>query len=313
MSYDIARYVSKKLERRKFIKLGGTSILGAGLTVNLVSCSTKATFIHPSTKGITVQEAIDIIKAQIPGIKKNLPTVDTIKVGNASQEIRGIVSTFMATVEVIEKTIELGANFIITHEPTFYNHLDQTDWLEEDKLCQYKKQLLEKNNIVVWRFHDFWHQYRPDGILTGFLQKLGWTDYLDNSLENTVVIPNRSLKSLATHIKTEFNLCRTFFIGDPDMQSTRIGILPGAWGGRAHIPFLGKNIDTLLVGESAEWEAVEYVRDATHAGMKKGLIIMGHAESEDPGMKYLAEWLVPLLPRVPAIHHISAGDPFVPV
>jgi len=97
------------------------------------------------------------------------------------------------------------------------------------------------------------------------------------------------------------------------MQSTRIGILPGAWGGRAHIPFLGKDIDTLLVGESAEWEAVEYVRDAAHTGMKKGLIIMGHAESEDPGMRYCAEWIANLIPAIPAVHHVSAGDPFVPV
>jgi len=313
MSYDFDRHPSNKLERRRFLKLGGVSILGAGLTVNLVSCSTKTTGVKQSLKPTTVKEAIDIIMAQVPGVKKNLPTVDTIKIGDASQVVSGIVSTFMATVEVIEKTIELGANFIITHEPTFYNHLDQTDWLEEDKLYQYKKELLEKNNIVVWRFHDFWHQYRPDGILTGFLQKLRWTEYLDPNLDNTVEIPVRSLKNLASHVKREFNLTRTFFIGDPDMQSSRIGILPGAWGGRAHIPFLGKDIDTLLVGESAEWEAVEYVRDAAHAGMKKGLIIMGHAESEDPGMRYLAEWLVPLLPGVPAIHHISAGDPFVSV
>lgn len=313
MSYNIDRYTSKNLERRNFLKLGGVSLLGAGLSVNLVSCSTKSAAFQPNNEGITIQETIDIIMAQIPGVKKGMPTVDTIKVGDPNQEVTGIVSTFMATIEVIEKTIELGSNFIITHEPTFYNHLDETDWLEEDKVYKYKKNLLEKNNIVVWRFHDFWHQYRPDGILTGFLQKLNWTEYLDPDLENTVAIPAQSLRSLATHIKSKFNLKRTFFIGDENMQSSRIGILPGAWGGRAHIPFLGKDIDTLLVGESAEWEAVEYVRDAALAGMKKGLIIMGHAESEDPGMRYCAEWIANLIPAIPAIHHVSAGDPFVPV
>lgn len=313
MSYNTKRYDPRILERRKFLKLGSASILGAGLTVNLVSCSTKAAVVQAPKKGITIQEAIDIIMAQIPAFKKGLPTVDTIKIGDGTQEIKGIVTTFMATIEVIEKTIELGANFIITHEPTFYNHLDETDWLQDDKVYQNKKQLLEKNNIVVWRFHDFWHLYRPDGILTGFLQKLEWTDYLNPDLENTVAIPAQSLRSLAAHIKSKFNLKRTFFIGDENMQSTRIGILPGAWGGRAHIPFLGKDIDTLLVGESQEWEAVEYIRDAAHVGMKKGLIIMGHAESEDPGMRYCAEWIAELIPAIPAIHHVSAGDPFIPV
>ena len=311
MSYSISRTIDGNYRRRKFLKLSGKTLLSAGITGSLISCSTVSNQQIMKSKNFTIQQAIDIIMAQIPG-ETNKATVDTVKIGDASQKISGIVSTFMATIEVIEKSVNMGANFIITHEPTFYNHLDQTDWLEDDKVYQYKKALLEKHNIVVWRFHDFWHQYRPDGILTGFLQKLGWTNYLDESLENTVAIPTQTLESLASDIKTKFNLTRTFYIGNPAKQCSRVGILPGAWGGRAHIPFLGKNIDTLIVGESAEWEAVEYIRDASHAGMDKALIIMGHAESEDPGMRYLAEWLVPFLPGV-AIHHVSAGDPLVPV
>jgi len=144
MSYDIERSASNNLERRKFLRLGGVSLLGAGLSVNLVSCTTKTVVVPQIKNAITIQSAIDIIMSQIPGVKKGMPTVDTIKIGDAAQEVKGIVTTFMATVEVIEKTIELGANFIVTHEPTFYNHLDQTDWLEKDKVYQYKKELLEK-------------------------------------------------------------------------------------------------------------------------------------------------------------------------
>lgn len=311
MSYEISRTINGNYKRRKFLKLSSKTLMAAGISSPFISCSTVSNEKLTMSKDITIQQAIDIIMSQIPGVTDKA-TVDTVKIGDVSQVVTGIVSTFMATIEVIEKSVEMGANFIITHEPTFYNHLDQTDWLAEDKVYQYKRALLEKHNIVVWRFHDFWHQYRPDGILTGFLQELGWTNYLDENLENTVAIPSQTLVSLASDIKTKFNLTRTFYIGNPNKQCSRVGILPGAWGGRAHIPFLGKDIDTLIVGESAEWEAVEYIRDASHAGMDKALIIMGHAESEDPGMRYLAEWLVPLLPGV-AIHHISAGDPFVPV
>ena len=35
-------------------------------------------------------------------------------------EVKGVVSTFMATVDVIRQAIDLGANFIITHEPTWF-------------------------------------------------------------------------------------------------------------------------------------------------------------------------------------------------
>jgi len=239
--------------------------------------------------------------------------VDTIKIGDASQKVTGIISTFMATVEVIEQAAWLGANFIITHEPTFYNHLDETDWLENDPVYQHKKALLEKHGITVWRFHDYWHTYRPDGILHGFLQEVGWQAYLDTSRENTCVIPKIKLKDLAAFLKKQFNLSRTFYIGNPNLICENIGILPGAWGGRAHIPFLGKeNIEALIVGESAEWEAVEYVRDAAHAGMKKGLIILGHARSEEPGMRWLVDWLKPKVAGV-KITFLGAGDPFQPV
>ena len=98
----------------------------------------------------------------------------------------------------------------------------------------------------------------------------------------------------------------------PDLECKTVGILPGAWGGRNHIPFLGKDIDVLLVGEAAEWEAVEYVRDASDAGIKKGLIIMGHARSEQAGMEYLVEWMRPMFPNL-KITHVAAGDPFMPV
>ncbi len=42
----------------------------------------------------------------------------------------GIVTTMFATIDVLEKAIAVGANFIIVYDPTFYNHADETDWLK---------------------------------------------------------------------------------------------------------------------------------------------------------------------------------------
>ena len=53
----------------------------------------------------------------------------------------------------------------------------------------------------------------------------------------------------------------------------------------------------------------EYARDAVLQGRHKALIVLGHANSEEAGMKWLVEWLAPLVPDVPIIH-VSAGDPF---
>ena len=68
-------------------------------------------------------------------------TCDRLMTGEADMEVKKIVTTFMATVDVIREAIRLGANFIITHEPTWFTGMDQTDWLEGDPVYQEKRKL----------------------------------------------------------------------------------------------------------------------------------------------------------------------------
>ena len=67
--------------------------------------------------------------------------------------------------------------------------------------------------------------------------------------------------------------------------------------------------DVLITGEIHEWETSEYVRDANHLGYKKGLIVIGHAASEEPGLRWIIPWLEKRLPGV-AIYFVSSGSPF---
>ncbi len=122
---------------------------------------------------MTIQDVINTIIATVPEAPLE-DTLDTIKTGDPSQTVKGIVTTFLATSEVIEKTIELGANLIISHEGTFYEDQDETSWLHNDPVYKAVRRLIEENDIVVWRFHDYWHLHRPDGILTGILKEMGW-------------------------------------------------------------------------------------------------------------------------------------------
>jgi hypothetical protein len=43
-------------------------------------------------------------------------------------------------------------------------------------------------------------------------------------------------------------------------------------------------------------------------GYNKALVIVGHANSEEEGMRYLATWLQPKVAEVP-ITFVTAGDP----
>jgi putative NIF3 family GTP cyclohydrolase 1 type 2 len=120
----------------------------------------------------TIQDTIDRILA-VAAVDPLPQTSDTIKTGDPTQPLTGIVTTFLATGAVIARAADLGANLIITHEPTFYTHEDATDWLHDDPVYQAKRQLIDAHNIVIWRFHDYWHLTRPDGIMVGLAQRLG--------------------------------------------------------------------------------------------------------------------------------------------
>ena len=148
----------------------------------------------------TIQDVIDTIIATIPGAPLE-DTVDIVKTGDPLQSVKGIVTTFIATSAVISKAIELGANLIITHEPTFYEHLDDTEWLSDDPVYQAKRRLIDQHGIVIWRFHDYWHRHLPDGVLTGVLNDLGWENQTD-------------LEMLA-RVRPPIDLLRRFCFGDP--------------------------------------------------------------------------------------------------
>ena len=256
----------------------------------------------------SIQTAIETILAQIPEPLTE-DTVDTIKAGDPSQPVTGIVTTFLASQSVLEKAVELGANLVITHEPTFYNHLDETDWLAEDPIFQQKRAFIEQHNLVIWRFHDNLHRHRPDPTMAGISQVLGWQDYLEDE-QGIFKIPATSLSALAQLVKEGLGIKTLRMIGDPQMICQRAGVLVGAWGGRNHINFWRQTgVDVLFVGGIDEWETSEYTRDAVIQDRKQGLIITGHANSEEPGMAWLVNWLRPLFPQIP-VHHVPVGDPF---
>ena len=266
--------------------------------------------IQPAKPAMTIQDVIDLIIEAVPGAPRD-GSVDTVKTGDPSQQVTGIATTFLATYDVIERAAALGANFIITHEPTFYNHLDQVDWLQNDPVYLAKRRFIDDNNIVIWRFHDYWHMHRPDGIIMGVLEDLGWVDYADPEKLHLCTIPSMPLADLAGFFKEKLSIKHVQVIGDLDMPCRRVGLLVGASGGRSHITFLGnEDVDVIAVGEINEWETSEYVRDAISTGRNQAIIILGHANSEESGMRWLFDWLQPRIPDVP-VAFVPAGDPFV--
>ncbi|MDF9799469.1 putative NIF3 family GTP cyclohydrolase 1 type 2 [Catalinimonas alkaloidigena] len=258
-------------------------------------------------KAMTVGEVIERIKENLT-VEWQPGGVDTIKAGDWEQEVSGIATTFMATLDVLKRAYAQGANLIITHEPTFYNHLDDKTYFEDDPVFRAKMKFIRDHNMVVWRFHDYWHMTEPDGIFVGVVRAFDWAKYRDGD-QQLFDIPATNLGALASELRKKFNTSTVRVVGSADMEISRVGILPGAYGMRPQVKMIRESdIDVLIVGESAEWETIEYVRDGLEAGIQKALIVMGHADSEEPGMQYCAEWMDTFIDEVPVIF-VPAGNP----
>ena len=65
----------------------------------------------------------------------------------------------------------------------------------------------------------------------------------------------------------------------------------------------------LLVGETVEWETVEYVDDAVTEGRRKALVVIGHIPSEQAGMEECTRWLKGFVKGVP-VEFVPAKQPF---
>jgi putative NIF3 family GTP cyclohydrolase 1 type 2 len=294
--------MKNSLKRREFLG----NVVKAG-TAGILAGPSLAHF--RTVEKMTVSQVIDRIISEVPGGR--IPgTVDTLKSGSGDAVVTGIVTAMFATVKVIRDAVKLKANLIIVHEPTFYNHQDDANWVENNNIVKEKKDLLDKDQITVWRFHDYWHQMKPDGIMHGFLVKTGWLEYNPDE-KSPIHIPAQPLEEIMRTLKEKLKIPHLRYIGDRSAICSIIALLPGAGGGQKQLnALISSNADLIIVGESSEWETPEYIRDARALGKPVSMIVLGHAFSEEPGMEYLVQWLQPKVPGIP-VKHLISGEPFI--
>lgn len=285
------------ISRRNFV-LGGI-----GLAAAIVA--TAQTGKSP----LTASQIVDRIKSNV-GVPWREQTVDRIVAGAPDTPVRGIATTMMATLDVVQRSAAAGKNMVITHEPTYYSHQDTTDELKDDPTFQFKQDFIRKNNMVVFRFHDHWHARTPDGIALGMTRDLGWERNVDPHDQRRFSFPSVALADFVKSIRTRLNPHTMRVLGDPHLSVSRV---VASWGYISELPGIASlarpDVDVLIGGEAREWEVVEYAQDAIASGKKKALILLGHVVSEQAGMKYCVEWLRPFVPEVP-IEFVAAADPF---
>jgi putative NIF3 family GTP cyclohydrolase 1 type 2 len=281
----------------------------------ILALLTSALFIgnvSAQDQRLTAREVITRIQQHV-GVPWQSDTVDTFKAGNPDALVTGIAVTMMATLDVLQRAAASGDNLIITHEPTFFDHLDSSAQLpekENDAVLVAKREFIATHHLVIWRFHDHWHARKPDGIEAGMVNALGWQKFEDPNNQYLFNVPDITLEQLAAEIKRKLGIRVMRVVGDPNLHVTKLALAPGAAGFSRHAEALEMpGVQALVVGETREWETVEYVADAMVEGRKKSLIILGHIPSEQAGMEECTRWLRTFVSEVP-ITFVPAQEPF---
>jgi len=258
---------------------------------------------------MTAREIVELIKQHV-GVPWNDKSYrDTFKLGNPDSTVKGIATTVMTTFDVLQRANQAGLNMVITHEDTFWNDRDETKDLTANPLYKMKTEFVLKNDMIVWRIHDHMHAMHPDFTVVGSLRSVGVKGGEDATIRARVyTIPETTLGEFASQVKRLTGSRAFRCVGNPKAKISKILLGPGY-----ATPRMNAEADVVIGGEQQEangrFDDVEYVADAASLGMPKGLIMLGHVVSEQPGMEDLAKWMQTFINGIP-IRLISAEEPY---
>ena len=234
-------------------------------------------------------KANEIIEKITQGAFKPPVTCDTVKAGDPEREVKKLAFSMFATPEVVRDAKAWGADMLIVHEPTYYDHMDV---MIDTPVTRAKRALIEDAGIVIFRYHDCMHARLVDQIAEGELHYLGLkgeverTEYFGSYILN--LDESISALELAERMERVLNIKHVKIAGARDHKAKRIALSFGTPGGVFEL-LCDETIEMVLTGEACEWKLGEYARDAALLGIPKSLIVMGHIGSERDGMRLLAE------------------------
>lgn len=273
----------------------------------------------PERAVMKIQEIIQIMEKHHTRFDSSNRTCDGVIIGDVDKECTGIAVTCCPTAAVIQKAAETGCNFLLCHEPTFFDGWDKTDWLENNKVFKAKLDLIQKTGMTIYRNHDHLHSDDPDGIFSGVTKRLGWEDY---AIEKPLRfmpgccfdLPTTTVGKIAAHLRQVLHIDGIRIIGDPDMEVNRVGFTFHYFGSdmdKTCIQFIEEtDMQVIIPGEIVDWTIGEYVQDAVTLGMKRALLNVGHFNWEEPGMESVAEWLAEDIHHTVPVVFLQSGNQY---
>jgi putative NIF3 family GTP cyclohydrolase 1 type 2 len=217
--------------------------------------------------------------------------------------VRGIAVGWMSYTWALRRALELGCNVFITHEPTYYDHLDNDEKMFAMPGVRDKQHFIEQNRLIVLRCHDLWDQYPGLGIPDSWGEWLGLGQPVAGEGYYRVYnVSGRTATDVARQVAARvapLGQNAVELAGPAERPVTRVCIGTGAITQfRRMLTQYG--VDLAICTD----DGFTYWRDAAYAiDMDIPVIVANHAVSEEPGLMNLARHLREQFPAVP-VHHI---------
>ena len=153
-----------------------------------------------------------------------------------------------------------------------------------------------------------------DHIYYGIMKELGWEAYVQGEQTKPIWfrIPQTTVQELCNILVNKFHLCGARIVGDPNGKVETVFICEHVQG-RSHdyeVIAKAKEADVMIPLEIVDWTLTEYVRDACQLGINKAIIEMGHFNTEELGMEYMAKQLAKALEEEVPVRFIQSGDTY---
>lgn len=240
------------------------------------------------------------------------PDVDTFKSGDPEAKVIGIAVGWMSYTWALEKAQQLGCNLFVTHEPTFYDHLDADQEVFRLPGVVAKRQYLSSSGLIVLRCHDLWDLKPEIGIpdAWGRFLGLGQPAAARRYLRTYEIEPQPAIRfaevmarRLAPHGQPGVQL-----LGPTDKRLTRVALGTGAI-----TPVIDMLADMDVEAVIATDDGIDYWRDGALAiDLGIPIFVVNHPVSEFAGVEALAEHLRAAFPEIP-VHHIPQKCMYVTV
>jgi putative NIF3 family GTP cyclohydrolase 1 type 2 len=303
---------SRHISRRRFALMAGTA---SAVPLGIVSLDLAGT--EPLTAAAVVRRIQTALGGGWPSTGP-----DGFKAGDPSTVVKGIATTAMATMDVLQQAVQANTNLIVTYEPTFYSRADGAvdsppgrggATGDNDFVIKAKREFIEKKGLVVFRLRDHWQIRKENDMVTGLAGALGWraraVSVKAGNGDTVYEIPAATAEATVAVIRSTLKLRAGLrVVGDRNAIIRRVLLIPGFMTATT-LWLRYSEVDMIVAGEVREWENTHYAADIFTSGAKRALVTIGRVVSEDPGMAVCAEWLKTIVKQVPA-KWIGVGDPY---